>query len=315
MRIDVHAHVWTDEYLDLLEGYGKTDTAVQRGLGAGLGDREIEARFELMDSAGVTHQVISAPPQSPHFADPAQAVRAARFVNDQYAEAVRRWPDRFLAFGSLPFPHTDAALEELARVLDQLGMVGVATTTSVLGRSAADPAYEPVFAELDRREAVLYVHPAGCGAGSPLISEHRLTWSIGAPIEDTVAIMQLILAGVPSRYPGMRIIASHLGGALPMLALRADHQVGWEAPDTPELPSAAARRLWYDSVGHGHTPALLAAVETFGADRIVLGTDFPYEDGDLFRTAVAYIEHAGLPGEQIRQILDRNAVDVLGLRL
>ncbi|MER6911330.1 amidohydrolase family protein [Streptomyces sp. NPDC000594] len=315
MRIDVHAHLWSEAYLDLLEGYGKTDTATQRGTGAGPTEAEIEARFALMDSAGVTHQVLSAPPQSPHLPQVQHAVRAARYVNDEYAEAQRRWPDRFLAFGSLPFPHTDAALEELVRVLDQLAMVGVAITTTVLGRSIADPAFEPVYEELDRRESVLYIHPAGCGAGTPLISEHGLTWQIGAPIEDTIAIMHLIRAGIPSRYPGMRIIASHLGGALPMLLQRADNQYGWETPDTPEAPSAAARRLWYDSVGHGHTPALVAAVQSFGADRILLGTDFPYESGDLFRTAVAYVEHAGLPEGQSRRILDTNAPDVLGLRV
>ncbi|GAA0936702.1 amidohydrolase family protein [Nonomuraea longicatena] len=313
MRIDVHAHVWTDDYLDLLEEYGKTDTATQRGLGAGLDDKELEARFALMDSAGVTHQVISAPPQSPHFADPAHALRAARFVNDQYAEVLRRRPDRFLAFASLPLPHTDLALEEMTRALDDLGMSGVCLTTSVLGRSIADPDFDLLYGELDRRGTVLYIHPAGCGAGSPLISQHRLTWSIGAPIEDTVAIMGLILAGVPSRFPRMRILASHLGGALPMLLQRADNQVGWEAPDTPEKPSLAARRLWYDSVGHGHVPALRAAVQSFGADRIVLGTDFPYEAGDLFRTAVDYVGQAGLEPGQAELILEANALDLLGL--
>jgi 6-methylsalicylate decarboxylase len=313
MRIDVHAHVWTDDYLDLLEGYGRTDTATQRGLGAGLGGKEIESRFALMDSAGVTHQVISAPPQSPHFADPAHALRAARFVNDQYAEVLRRWPERFLAFASLPLPHVDLALEEMNRALDDLGMAGVCVTTSVLGRSVADPEFDLLYGELDRRGTVLYIHPAGCGAGSPLISQHRLTWSIGAPIEDTVAIMGLILAGVPSRFPRMRILASHLGGAMPMLLQRADNQVDWEAPDTPEKPSLAARRLWYDSVGHGHVPALRAAVQSFGADRIVLGTDFPYEAGDLFRTAVGYVGQAGLEPGQADLILQANALDLLGL--
>ncbi|MFC5720781.1 amidohydrolase family protein [Streptomyces gamaensis] len=313
MRIDVHAHVWTDEYLDLLDGYGKTDTALQRGTGAGAGEREMEARFELMDSAGVTHQVLSAPPQSPHFADRAQAAHAARLVNDLYADVVARWPDRFLAFASLPFPHTGLVLQELARALDELGMAGVCVTTSVLGRPLTDPEFTEVFAELDRREAVLFVHPAGCGAGSPLITGHRMTWSVGAPVEDTVAVAQLILAGIPSRFPYLRILAAHLGGALPMLLRRLDDQYGWESPDTPEMPSAAARRLWYDSVGHGHTPALWAAVESLGADRIVLGTDFPYQAGDLFRTAVSYIENADLPPGQAARILDVNAPLLLGL--
>ena len=123
-----------------------------------------------MESAGIDMQVLSATPASPHFADEADAVRAARAVNDEYADLVRRFPDRFHAFASLPFPHTDAALAEMDRALGELGMLGVAVTTSVLGRSVADPALLPVYAELDRRGAVLYVHPAGAGAGSPCAS-------------------------------------------------------------------------------------------------------------------------------------------------
>ncbi|MEU7169567.1 amidohydrolase family protein [Streptomyces morookaense] len=308
MRIDVHAHLWTDEYLDLLDRFGKNDTAFQRGMGAGAGEEELAARCELMDSAGVTHQVLSAPPQSPHFADAGHAVHAARFVNDLYAETVARRPHRFLALASLPLPHTDQALTELARALDELGMHGACMTTSVLGRSLADPAFEPVFAELDRRGAVLLVHPAGCGAGSPLITDYRMTWSVGAPVEDTVAVMHLIRAAIPARFPRMKIVTTHLGGALPMLLQRVDNQYEeWRATGLPEKPSATARRLWYDSVGHGHGPALWAAVASLGADRIVLGTDFPYEAGDLFRTAVAYVENSGLPPGQAAQILDGNA--------
>ncbi|MCQ8771655.1 amidohydrolase family protein [Streptomyces telluris] len=313
MAIDIHAHAWTDAYLDLLQGYGKTDTATQRGLGAGVSDADMEARFELMDAAGITLQVLSVTPQSPHFTDREHAVRAARTANDLYADVVQRWPDRFRAFAALPFPHTDAALEELARALDELNMAGACTTTSVLGRSVADPAFEPVFAELDRRGSVLYVHPAGTGAESPLIAGHRLTWTIGAPVEDTVAVMHLILAGVPSRYPRLKVVISHLGGALPMVLARADNQYLWEAPDIPEKPSLAARRMWYDTVGHGHVPALWAAVESLGADRLVLGTDFPYQAGEQFLAATGYIRYSGLPDAQATAILDENATRLITL--
>ncbi len=172
-------------------------------------------------------------------------------------------------------------------------MAGASITTSVLGRTLADPAFLPVYAELDRRGSVLFVHPAGVGAESPQITAN-MTWSIGAPVEDTVAIAQLILAGIPSKYPKMRIITAHLGGALPMLLPRLDRQSVGESPDTPEKPSLAARRLWYDTVAHGHQPALRAAAETFGADRLVLGTDFPYQQGEEFREAVTFVERAGL---------------------
>ncbi|WP_329294358.1 amidohydrolase family protein [Streptomyces sp. NBC_01455] len=312
-RIDVHAHLWTAGYLDRLERLGKSDTATQRGIGADATDADLEARFALMDRAGIDLQVLSTAPQSPHLPAESDAVALAEAANDSYAELVARFPDRFLAFAALPLPHVDAALSELTRALDELGAVGVGVTTTVLGRTLADPLFGPLYEELDRRGAVLYVHPAGEGAGSPLITEHDMTWMVGAPVEDTVAIMHLILAGLPARYPRMRVLASHLGGALPLLPRRLDDHLAFESPGTPEPPSVAARRLWYDTVSHAHPPALVAAVASFGADRIVLGTDFPYEDGEVFLRAVDHIADSGLGPEEVTMILDTNAADLLGL--
>jgi 6-methylsalicylate decarboxylase len=181
----------------------------------------------------------------------------------------------------------------MRRALDELGMAGVAMNTTVLGRALVEPGFEPVFAELNRSAAVLYLHPAGDSACSPLIGDYQLTWMVGAPVEDTISVMQLITRGIPARYPDITIINSHLGGALPMLLQRADDQYRWEAPDTPERPSTAARRMWYDTVGHGHVPALRCAIDSLGADRLLLGTDFPYENQDTFVRAVHYINDPG----------------------
>jgi aminocarboxymuconate-semialdehyde decarboxylase len=307
MRIDVHAHLWSDRYLDLLARLGNDRTAVHRGLGAGATDRELQARFELMDAAGIERQVLSVTPASPHFERQVDAVEAARVANDEYAAITRRFPQRFRAFAALPLPHIEVSLAELARALDELGMVGVAATTSVMGRTLADPVFHPLYAELNRRRSVLYIHPAGCGAESPLINGQRIVWSVGAPIEDTIAIMHLVVAGIPSRYPDMKIIASHLGGLLPMVVRRVDDHIEYEAPDTPERPSQAFRRLWYDTVGHDHVPALRAAAEALGADRLVLGTDFPYQAGARFQAAVEYVKRAGLSEQDVRAILDENA--------
>ncbi|KAA2258159.1 amidohydrolase [Solihabitans fulvus] len=312
MRIDVHAHLWTDDYLDLLDSYGRTDTGTQRGTGAGATEQELAARFALNDSVGIDHQVLSVSPQVPHFAEQRHAVHAAKHANDLYASVVARWPERFSAFAALPLPHTDAALTELTRAIDELGFVGAAVTTDVLGRTLADPAFAPLFEELDRRAGVLYVHPSGHDADTPLIGEHRMRWMVGAPMEDTIAAMHLILAGVPSRYPNVRIINSHLGGALPMLLQRADNQYRWESPETPEKPSDAARRMWFDTVSHGHLPAIRAAAETFGADRLVLGTDFPYQSGDLLRRAVTSVRDALAPADA-SAVLDHNAAALLRL--
>src|SRR5580765_2688803 len=103
--IDVHAHLWTNEYLDLVESYGKKDTNIQRGRDAGVTQAETDKRFATMDSAGVDLQVLSVSPQSPHFENKERAVTAARRANDMYAEAVHRWPTRFAAFAALPLPH------------------------------------------------------------------------------------------------------------------------------------------------------------------------------------------------------------------
>jgi 6-methylsalicylate decarboxylase len=311
MRIDVHAHYWTDDYLDLLVDLGKSDAGAARGIGAG-GGTELEARLRLMDRAEVQMQVLSASPQMPYGQDADRAAQAARFVNDQYAELVERRPDRFAAFAALPMPHPDESLGEMRRALDELRMTGVAMNTTVLGRALVEPDYAPVFAELDRRNAVLYLHPAGNGACSPLIGDYHLTWMVGAPVEDTISVMQLITHGIPTRYPDIKIINSHLGGALPMLLQRADDQYGWEAPDTPETPSVSARRMWYDTVGHGHVPALRCAIDSFGADRLLLGTDFPYENGDIFLRAVDYLNDPQVDPDAARSILDQNASALLG---
>jgi aminocarboxymuconate-semialdehyde decarboxylase len=311
MRIDVHAHYWTEAYLDMLVGLGKTDTATQRGIGAGDGT-ELNARLRLMDRAGIDLQVLSAAPQLPYGGYADLAVTAARHVNDEYAAVVSAYPDRFRAFAATPMPHIDASLAEINRAIDELGMVGVTMNTSVLGRAITDPDFEPIFAELDARGAVLYLHPAGNGACSPLVSDHHITWMVGAPFEDTIAAMQLITSGHLQRWPGVKIICSHLGGALPMITRRADDHLAWEAPDTPEPPSLAVHRLWFDTVSHCHGPALRCAIDSFGADRILLGTDFPYEDGDTFVRAVDYVMDVADPGEA-HAILDANAMALLRL--
>jgi 6-methylsalicylate decarboxylase len=312
MRIDVHAHYWTDDYLDLLVDLGKADAGAARGIGAG-GGAELSARLALMDRAGVDMQVLSACPQMPYGQDQAKATAAAGFVNDQYAKLVQAYPDRFRAFAALPMPHLDQSIGELSRALDQLGMAGVAMNTTVLGRALVEPDCEPVWAELNGRGAVLYLHPAGNSACSPLIGNYHLTWMVGAPVEDTISVMQLITHGIPARYPDIKIINSHLGGALPMLLQRADDQYSWEAPDTPEPPSVAARRMWYDTVGHGHVPALRCAIDSLGADRLLVGTDFPYENGDVFVRAVDYIYDSQIDTIAARAILDQNAATLLAI--
>jgi 6-methylsalicylate decarboxylase len=311
LRIDVHAHIYPTEYLDMLDRMGgsSTGTHIARIVpGSGSPD-ELASRFQMMDRAGVKMQVLSAAPQLPNFAKKEDAITAARFINDMYADYVRRYPDRFVAHVVTPLPHVDAALEEMRRGLDTLGMVGVTMGTSVGTQSVADPMFDPFWEEMNRRGTILFFHPHGLGACSPLVQANDLTWVIGATIEDTMLAGHLIAKQIPKRYPRVRIIVPHLGGEISMLMNRINNQRKLFMPEDAELPSETAKRFWYDSVGHAYAPALRLACEAFGSDRLLLGSDYPYEVGDLFQRCVDYVKGpgTGLTPAQAEGILERNA--------
>jgi aminocarboxymuconate-semialdehyde decarboxylase len=315
LRIDIHGHVFPVEYLDMLDRMGAggsgggTGTHIARiAPGSGSPD-ELAARFQMMDKAGVKLQILSAAPQLPYFTKKEDAITAARFINDSYADYVRRFPDRFVAYAATPLPHVDAAIEEMGRCLDKLGFVGVTMGTSVLTQSVADPMFDPFWAEMNRRGVILFFHPHGLGACSPLVMDKNLTWPIGALIEDTTVVGHLIVNQIPKRYPRVRIIVPHLGGDISLIIRRIDFQKGLYMPADAETPSVTAKRFWYDTVCHAHAPALRVACESLGADRMVLGSDYPYEVGPLYQQCVDFVKDpsVGITPAQAEAVLDRNA--------
>ena len=311
MRIDVHAHYFPTDYLDMLERFGSGDTAVARGLCAGNDEGDIDKRLAMMDVAGVDMQILSATPQLPTFEDEANAVEAAQLANNRYAELIAQHPDRFHGFAATPLPHGEAAAAEAVRAIDELGLLGATIGTAVLDRTLADESFEPLWAALDERSAPLYIHASGKDADSPLIAEHGLTWIVGAPFEDAIGILHFARAGITARYPNIKVIVAHLGGPIPFLGQRIDDNFTHWGQGFPELPSDIWKKMWWDTANF-HAPALRCAVDTFGADRIVLGSDFPYFQNDLYTRAKSYVEQSDLSPEDVSAILDRNAVDLLG---
>lgn len=314
MRIDVHAHYFPDEYLNCLERMGERNANTARQApGAKV---TLDERLGLLDGVGIDMQVLSPASRFPYFARKEDAVAAARLWNDLSVEVCRRYHGRFASFANLPLPHVAAAIEEMGRCLDTLGMVGVTSGCSVAGRQLDSPEFMPLWTELNRRQAVLFFHPVGIGC--PGSEAYGLTWMVGAPFEDTITALRLVLSGLVQRFPNVKIIVPHLGGTLPFLMQRLDDSFDRERARGTETgigepPTSYVRRLWFDTV-NSYPGALRCAAEAYGADRLMLGTDWPYLVGPKLKRCVTYIEDSGLPKTDIHAILDQNAQDLLGLR-
>jgi predicted TIM-barrel fold metal-dependent hydrolase len=313
MRIDCHAHYFPGSYLDLVEAIGKNEVETKMGRRGAFRTHAEDAspRIEAMDKGGVAMQILSIATAGPYVQSEIGATICARVANDNYAEMVRLHPTRFKAFACLPLPHVEPALAELTRAFDELGFVGVGVATKMGGRSLADPSFDPVYEELNRRNGVLFVHPIGHSCDSALLDETNLTWPLGAPFEDTAAVLQLLQTGFTRKFPQIKVIMPHLGGTLPFLVHRLDHQRDRFMNGIDALPSELVKTFWYDSV-NSHPAALRCSVDTFGADKIVFGTDYPFWNGAAHQNACDYIEHAGLSGDVVAAIADGNARTLFG---
>jgi 6-methylsalicylate decarboxylase len=318
MIVDLHAHYHPRAYQEALgkmPGWGRGGGFAGRNSLVSDEAEHVRSRLQMMDEAGVGVQVLSpAAGWAPYSEDQAASVESARIGNDTTAELASRMPDRFKAFVSLPLPHVDASLKEMARGLDELGMVGVNIHCSVLNRPVVEQDFLPLYDELNRRRAVVLFHPAGNGALSPLVTDFGLGGAVGTSLEDTLVALHLIARKIPSHYPNITFIVPHLGGPIAMLLERLDNQFSMASRELPEPPSVTARRFYYDTVGHGSHAALLCAWKAYGADHIVPGSDFPvllaYE---TYARTFEWIREVGLPAEDVEAILERNAPRVLGM--
>jgi aminocarboxymuconate-semialdehyde decarboxylase len=271
----------------------------------------LDERADLLAESRVDVQVLSVGAFQPYLEQAAEAAAVARFTNDLYADVCKGYDGRFVAAGTVPLPDVDVALEEATRCLDVLGMPAVNVGTSVAGRPLDDAHFAPFFAEMDRRQAVLILHPQGLGAG-PMGDAYGMPFLIGVCFEDTVTAVRLVASGLTTSYPHIRFVIPHLGGTLPFLKHRIDDH-GSRPPFSQQIKvpdlMAGARGLYFDTVNN-YAPALRCACEAFGASHIMLGTDFPVF---FVKPCVEYIEQSGLPDQDIETILDRSAQQVLQL--
>lgn len=294
MIIDVHNHFYPPEYLDALKA---GDSNVKLTIDAEgnpcvhypgdynvavRGHRDIAYRQGVLEKEGVDTQIITFTTPGTHVESPERAVRFARMVNDAFAKIVKERGPRFNTLATLPLNDPAASVAELTRAMTKLGFPGAMLFSNVNGVALADKRFDPLYAEANRLGAVLHIHPTD-PVGVEAMTDFWLMPLVGFLFDTTLAAAKLVFAGVPERYPNIKWVLSHLGGAIPYLAERLDR--GWEAfPDCrvniQRPPSEYLRRFYYDTVNFD-PKAVRLAVDFAGAGQILAGSDYPHQIGSI----------------------------------
>lgn len=237
-------------------------------------------RFAVMDTMGVDVQLICpAPPQIYYYLPVEVGVEAARALNDGIAEYVGQHQDRLVALGGVPMQDGHEAAKELERGMKELGFKGAEILTNVNGKELSDPDFAPFWQKAEELDALILIHPTGF-TQPQRFARFYFNNVIGNPLDTTMALHYLIFDGVFERHPKLRVLAVHGGGYLGAYSGRIDHAWGARSDahgDLPNPPTTYLRRnVYLDTVVF--TPHQLEAlVKTYGADRIVMGTDYPFD--------------------------------------
>ena len=241
-----------------------------------------DERLAELDAMGIDMQLVMPPPPQCYYTVPVDvAVKAAQMVNDGIAEYVARRPDRFVALGTVPMPDGAEAAKELERCMRQHGFKGVQILTNVAGNELSDPKYAPFWKKAEELSALVVIHPNGF-TDAQRLTRFYFNNVIGNPLETTIALHYLIFDGVLERHPKLKILAVHGGGYLGAYWGRIDHAWGARSDshgNLPQPPTSYLRKIFFDTVVF--TPQQLKAlVETFGADHVLMGTDYPFDMAD-----------------------------------
>jgi aminocarboxymuconate-semialdehyde decarboxylase len=328
--IDIHCHVRCAKAAEMVEGHEevsrwfleKAASPASQAINRQNGERTRvqgdtpEQRIADMDHMGIDIQAISpAPRQTYYGADPDRGLAASRAINDFIAEVCGRHPDRFVGLGTVPLQAPELAVAELERLHKSLGFRGIEIMTHVAGADLSEDRFRKVFARAEELGLVVFMHPDGF-TEARRFHDHYFANVIGNPLDSTVALHHLIFGGVLRDCPNLKLVVAHGGGYLPAYSGRIDHAAA-ARPDCCEqlhrMPSTYLRRVYFDSLVY--TPHQLQfLVEEYGADRILMGTDYPADMGEV--DPVGFIEGAqGLGDSERRAILGGNAARLLNLEM
>jgi len=295
-RIDVHHHFYAPEYRDVMESYARMPQ---------VSDWTLQRTLEEMDRNNVDTAMLSLSPPGIHRGTEEKCRDLARTINEHAAALHAGRPDRFGHFATVPMPDVDATLAEIAHALDTLGADGIQLMTSYGDRWPGHPDFDAVFDELNRRKALVFIHPLepDCCAGiidwvPPVLAEF--------PQDTSRCVFSLLFSGTLARCPDIRFIFCHNGGSVPMIAGRAE-VMGLNKAFAENVPNGMdheLHRLYYDVALSANRPALAALFAFAPISQVLLGTDYPF--GTTADT-VRGLEEFGLDSGDLQDIYRGNA--------
>jgi aminocarboxymuconate-semialdehyde decarboxylase len=322
--LDIHSHVMIEAAAEFVKPHlpAAHATAAQDTIALGQkqdADRrsrltEMTERLADLDAMGIAVQAIKPTPMQCYYNVPPDiGLKAARLINDGLAEFAARRPDRFVPLGTVPLPDADAAAAELERCVRQMGFKGAQILTNVNGRELSDPAFDPFWAKAEALGALIVIHPQGFTAPSRL-ARYYFNNVIGNPLDTTIAVHNLIFDGVLERFPNLRILAVHGGAFAAAYSGRMDHAWGARSDShgaLPKPPTHYLRKFYFDTVVF--TPHQLAnLVRLFGPDRVLMGTDYPYDMGE-YDPVGHVVSVEGFDDKTVAALTGGNARKLFGL--
>lgn len=309
-RIDVHAHFLPEQYRSALMAAGHAKPSGMPGIPVW----SVEAAVAMMDRLNIDTSLLSISAPGLHFGDDAAARKLARYTNEEGANAMALHPRRFGLFAALPLPDIDGSLAEAEYAFDTLGCDGVVVESNHNGVYLGDRKLDPVFDELNRRRAKVFIHPTN--PYCPCCQDPAALPPIGYPFpmlefmfETTRAVFNLILSGTLERFPNLEIIVPHAGAAIPVLADRVaglSPALGLPKPLDVARFYDALRGLHYDLAGFPLPRQILPLLEIADPKRILYGSDWPYTPEPFVADLAAKLDHAALLAPAMRQDFMRN---------
>ena len=323
MRIDCQSHIFPDTYIEILAQNPHPPQVVRSGSEAVVTYGDVQTfrlqaevyapkrKLKDMDAAGVDMALLSTNIPPPCMLAPELGSRGAQAINNAIAELVEAHPDRFAGLACLPWQNPDEALTEMDRI-KQLGFRGIMLYSHIGGKSVDAPHFERVYAHAETLQLPIVMHPTVPTWGEA-IKDHWMIGMMGLQVDNSFALLRLILSGILERHPNLQIVMPHVGGILPYMSGRIDHQtevLGRARENITQPPSAYLKRIYLDTVSPS-VESLQYAYQYSGAERLLFGTDHPWVDIPRF---VGLIEEMPISEAEKTQIFSENAIKLFDLR-